>query len=65
MAKPRGRRPYKAPDGVETQPPYQTARANASPRQVKKRNIYDDMRLQQKRQYSKVKPGYGPTGHFA
>ena len=61
-----GRRPWKAPDGVATQPPTQTAKANAVPRKpMMKRNIYADMHMSMQNQYRKVKPGYGKTGRFA
>ena len=64
--KARGRQPWKAPDGVATQPPWQTAKATTSPREgVKaKRSVYETMHLQAKKMYGKVKPGYGKTGRF-
>lgn len=60
-----GRRPYKAPDGVSTQSPSQTAAANAGPRPRGKKSVYSNMYMEQRRQYPGVKPGYGKTGRFA
>lgn len=60
-----GRKPFRRPDGAPTQKPSQTFAANAVPRTgTRKRSVYNEMRMQQKRKHTFERPGYGRTGGY-